>query len=438
MKLFGSMKKKNNKIYIGNYSANEIADKFKTPVYIIDEKGLIDNINKYKNNFKSDLFQTEIIYASKAMLNIYMADLINKNNLSIDVVSGGEIYTVLKSNFNRDKIYFHGNNKLTNELELAIKNKIGTIIIDNINEYNNLEKLLQNTEIKQNVMLRVNPGIEAHTHEYINTSKNDSKFGENIHDPNIYELIRNINNSKKLNFKGLHCHIGSQIFEEDSFFKAVDVMTEFIKKIKDNLNININELNLGGGFGIYYTEEDTPFEIDVFLKKYIKIIEENIRQKNIKINKILIEPGRSLISNFGSTLYTIGSTKKTLSNTEYLFVDGGMTDNIRPALYQAKYEAVIANKINDKVTKTYTIAGKCCESGDVLIKDIVLPQANSNDLLLINSTGAYNYSMSTNYNMIEKPAMIFINQNKINIAVQRQTYNDMLSNNIFNRSDLDE
>lgn len=431
MKLFGNMSIINNTINIGNYNINDLAKEYKTPLYIIDEDGLVENIKDYKDNFKSDKFKTEIIYASKALLNTYMANLINKNNLSIDVVSGGELYTVLKSKFDTSKIYFHGNNKLKNELLLAIKNNIGTIVIDNKNEFDLLEELLCENNIKnQGIMLRVNPGIEAHTHEYIKTTKNDSKFGESIFDINTLNLIKQMHNSKNVNFKGLHCHIGSQIFEKQSFFKEVEVMTDFIVDVQKKLNITIDELNLGGGFGIYYTKEDNPFEIKEFLKEYIKVIEKNISSKNLKINKVQIEPGRSLISNFGSTLYTVGNIKHTFGGKSYIFVDGGMTDNLRPALYQAKYEAILPNKVNLKKEYKYTIAGKCCESGDILIKDIHLPKADLNDLLLINSTGAYTYSMSSNYNRIEKPAMIFIQKDKINIAVKRETYYDLIRNDL--------
>lgn len=431
MKLFGNMSIINNTINIGNYNINDLAKEYKTPLYIIDEDGLVENIKDYKDNFKSDKFKTEIIYASKALLNTYMANLINKNNLSIDVVSGGELYTVLKSKFDTSKIYFHGNNKLKNELLLAIKNNIGTIVIDNKNEFDLLEELLCENNIKnQGIMLRVNPGIEAHTHEYIKTTKNDSKFGESIFDINTLNLIKQMHNSKNVNFKGLHCHIGSQIFEKQSFFKEVEVMTDFIVDVQKKLNITIDELNLGGGFGIYYTKEDNPFKIKEFLKEYIKVIEKNISSKNLKINKVQIEPGRSLISNFGSTLYTVGNIKHTFGGKSYIFVDGGMTDNLRPALYQAKYEAILPNKVNLKKEYKYTIAGKCCESGDILIKDIHLPKADLNDLLLINSTGAYTYSMSSNYNRIEKPAMIFIQKDKINIAVKRETYYDLIRNDL--------
>lgn len=431
MKLFGNMSITNNTINIGNYNINDLAKEYKTPLYIIDEDGLVENIKDYKDSFKSDNFKTEIIYASKALLNTYMANLINKNNLSIDVVSGGELYTVLNSKFDTSKIYFHGNNKLKNELILAIKNNIGTIVIDNKNEFDLLEKLLCENKIQnQGIMLRVNPGIEAHTHEYIKTTKNDSKFGESIFDDNTLNLIKQMHDSKNVNFKGFHCHIGSQIFEKQSFFKEVEVMTDFIMDVQNKLNITIDELNLGGGFGIYYTKEDNPFEIKEFLKEYITVIEKNISKKNLKINKVQIEPGRSLISNFGSTLYTVGNIKHTFGGKSYIFVDGGMTDNLRPALYQAKYEAVLPNKVNFKKEYLYTIAGKCCESGDILIKDINLPKVDVNDLLLINSTGAYTYSMSSNYNRIEKPAMIFIQKDKINIAVKRETYDDLIRNDL--------
>lgn len=406
-----------------------LRNKYKTPLYIVDEKDFLCRCNEFIQNFKSEKLSTEILYASKALLNIYMAKLIKKMKMSIDVVSGGELYTVLKAGFPRDKIYFHGNNKSIEELNYALEERIGYIIVDNYQEFLNIKHLLKNRSIIQKVLLRVNPGIEAHTHEYIKTTKDDSKFGESIFDENTIKLIQEMNSFDKLDFKGFHAHIGSQVFDENSFLKEASILMDFIRLVKEKLNIEIPELNLGGGFGIYYTKEDKPFNLPIFLQKYIKFIEEYNDNNNIGLRKIMIEPGRSLIANSGSTLYTIGSIKKTFGKRNYIFIDGGMTDNIRPALYKAKYEACIANKMNEKATELYTIAGKCCESSDILIEDILLPKAQQGDLLLVSSTGAYNYSMSSNYNRIEKPAMVFLSD-KDRLAVKRQTFEDIIRDDV--------
>lgn len=430
MKLLGNMNIRDNELYIGEISCKYLAEEYDTPLFIIDEDDFRKKANKYLKNFSSKNIETRVIYASKAMLNISMAKVIKEEDLFIDVVSGGELYTVLKANFPKDKIYFHGNNKLKKELELAIENNIGTIVIDNKDEIRRLKELLIGTNKKQKVLLRVNPGIDAHTHEYIKTTKLDSKFGESIFDENIYSIVKEILDCDNLVFEGFHCHIGSQIFEKESFFKESETMMEFTKKINEKLNTKVNELNLGGGFGVYYTEEDNPFELEEFLKEFICKIEELDKKFELNLKRVDIEPGRSLISNSGSTLYRIGGIKETYGGKDYIFVDGGMTDNPRPALYQAKYEAIITNKAEDDRTNYYTIAGKCCESGDILIENYLLPKAEENDLLLISSTGAYTYSMSSNYNRIEKPAMVFVNKDKVKLAVRRQTYEDIIREDV--------
>lgn len=430
MKLFGTMKISDNMVEVGGVSAQSLAEEYGTPLYIIDEEQFKNTIADFKYNFLSNQLKTNVIYASKALLNLYVANIIDQSGLSLDVVSGGELYTALKAGFPAERIFFHGNNKLVKELQMAIESNVGTIIVDNELEIEILSDLLKDYKKSQRVLLRVNPGIDAHTHEYIKTSKNDSKFGVSIFDEDTIEIIKRIHDDEYLEFKGLHCHIGSQIFQEDSFLKESETMLEYISRIEKEENIHVEELNLGGGFGVYYTEEDKPFSISEFLKKLVKFIEDYSKNNGLHLKQIDIEPGRSLINNSGSTLYTIGGIKRTFGGKNYIFVDGGMTDNIRPALYQAEYEGIIANKAEEKPAVKYTIAGKCCESGDLLIKDIMLPKAGRNDLFLINSTGAYNYSMSSNYNRIEKPAMVFVMNGESKLAVRREEYKDLIANDI--------
>ena len=431
MKLLGNMNIKADELYIGNFSTSYLAEKFGTPLFIIDEEDFRNKARNYRDSFKTENLETRVLYASKAMLNIYTANVIKEENLYIDVVSGGELFTVLKANFPPEKVYFHGNNKLEKELLMAIENGVGTIVIDNIDEIERLSKILKANKVKQNVLLRVNPGIDAHTHEYIKTTKMDSKFGESIFDENIYNIVKTMVDDEFMVFNGFHCHIGSQIFEKESFFDEAKTMLKFTKDVEEKLNIEILEINLGGGFGIYYTEEDNPFELTTFLKEFISEIERLIKELRLNIKVVDIEPGRSLISNSGSTLYTVGGVKETYGGKDYIFIDGGMTDNPRPALYQAKYEAIIANKASEIEKSLYSIAGKCCESGDVLIEDFLLPKPETGDLLLISSTGAYNYSMSSNYNRIERPAMVFVNKDEVNLAVRRQTYEDLIREDVY-------
>lgn len=429
MKLFGNLKVRENELYLGKFSMTELAEKFDTPLYIIDENYFIERCKKYKEKFKSDKFESHIIYASKALLNLYIAKLVGKQDLHMDAVSGGELYTIIKAGFNPKKIYFHGNNKLIQELNFALDNEIGTIVIDNKKEYENLDKLLKEKGKKQRVLLRINPGIDAHTHEYISTSKNDSKFGLSIFDDGTISFIEEISKNQNFDFAGLHAHIGSQVFAEDSFFKEADSVIEYAKKLEERLAIKIEELNLGGGFGIYYTEEDSPFKLGEFLKSYAENIGASLEKNKLDVKIISIEPGRSLISNAGHTLYKACSVKETYSGKNYIFIDGGMTDNIRPALYGAKYEAAITNKMNDKDEVVYTLAGKCCESGDVIIKDIKLPKVDDEDFILVSSTGAYGYSMASNYNRVEKPAMIAVSD-EAKLIVKRETYEDLIRNDI--------
>ncbi len=430
MKFFGTMETRNNELYIGGVGVERLRKEFGTPLYVVDEEGFKEKVQIFIDNFKSDKFETRVIYASKAFTNLYMVNLAAELGLYIDVVSGGELYAALKGGMAPEKIYCHGNNKLYEELEFAISGDVGTVVVDNEYEYRLISKIANRDQVKVSILLRVNPGIEAETHRYIQTAKHDSKFGLSIFHEKTQELIEEMKNDKYVDFRGIHCHIGSQIFDEKFFFAAALAMIQFAYDIGTKLKIDIKEIDLGGGFGVYYTEKDRPFSLSEFLKKYINTIEEKLSSLDFNVEIISIEPGRSLINNFGSTIYTIGSIKETITGRRYLFVDGGMTDNPRHALYQAEYEAGIANKINDEPVQEYTVAGKLCETGDILIKNIRLPQASSGDILVIPSTGSYNYSMSSNYNGMKKPAVVFVKNGECRLAVKRQSYEDLIRNDV--------
>lgn len=415
---------------IGGCDTVDLAEKFGTPLYVIDEKLVRYNCRLFKNSFSMEDIQTEVIYASKAFLNLAICKVIDEEGLSLDVVSGGELYTALKANFPPSNIYMHGNNKTKEELIMAIRSGVGRIVVDNKQELELLESLCKTLNKKVNVLLRINPGIEAHTHEYIQTSKNDSKFGESIFSDDIFGLINRFQTSERLNLKGFHCHIGSQIFQEESFYLAVSVMLKFIKKVKDRCNFVTQELNLGGGFGVYYSHGDKPVDLKKCLKNMLLIIKKETENMNLKTPKIMIEPGRAIIANAGTTLYEVGGTKITYGGKKYVFVDGGMTDNPRTALYGAKYDACTANKMYSENKSTFTIAGKCCESGDVIIRNIELPQVEKGDIIAVFSTGAYNYSMASNYNRIPRPAVIFVKDGEAKLTVKRETYEDLIRNDI--------
>lgn len=431
MKLFGTMKENNNILEIGGCSVLDLAKEFKTPLYVVDEQLLRDTCRTYKDNFVSDEINTEVIYASKAFQNIGMCKLINEEGLSLDVVSGGELYTALKADFPASKIYFHGNNKTNEELTMAIEAGVGTIVLDNEQEVERIEAICEKLNEKVTAILRVNPGIEAHTHEYIQTTKNDSKFGESIYDEKIFNFISRLKDSSYIDFKGFHCHIGSQIHQEESFYLGATKMIEFLSKVREMCDFTSTMLNLGGGFGIYYNEEDAPMNLGPFLQELLVRIKEKCYEVSIDVPKIMIEPGRSIACNAGTTLYTVGGTKSTYGGRDYIFIDGGMGDNPRPALYSAIYEACIANKMNDENTTLYTIAGKCCESGDIIRKDIKLPKSETGDIVAVASTGAYNYSMASNYNRIEKPAVVFVKDGSSRLVVKRETYEDLIRNDVF-------
>lgn len=430
MKLFGTSKVVNNELNIGGVGVQELRGKFSTPLYVMDQTLLEENMAIFRDNFKSDKFKTEVIYASKAFLAVAMAQLVNRNGLSMDVVSGGELFTAIKAGFPMEKLYFHGNNKTYDELELAIDNNLGTIIVDNPLELHRLNKICADKNKKAKVLLRVNPGIDAHTHEYIQTSKFSSKFGESIFDEEIFNIIKEFLNSENVILEGFHCHVGSQIFDEKPFFGAIDVMFKFAKEVEEKTGFASKVINLGGGFGIYYSEEDNPIALQDFVTRMISDLEIKKEEYGLSVEQVNIEPGRSIVANSGTTIYTVGGVKDTFSGKKYIFVDGGMTDNIRPALYQAKYEGVIANKMLETPTLCATVAGKCCESGDVLIHDSYFAEAVDGDILAIASTGAYNYSMSSNYNRIIKPAVVFVKDGKAQLVVKRETYEDLVRNDL--------
>jgi diaminopimelate decarboxylase len=432
MKLFGTMNiNENGVLSIGGCDSLDLAKNFNTPLYVVDEDLIRQNCRLFREAFLENGMNTEVIYASKAFMNLAICKVVSEEGLALDVVSGGELYTAIKADFPVQKIYFHGNNKTPYELEMAISTGVGRIIVDNTQELELIEEICQSLNKSVDILLRVNPGIEAHTHAYIQTSKNDSKFGESIFNENLGSIIEGLMASKHINLKGLHCHIGSQIFEEESFYSAANIMLEFIASLKANHGFVTDELNLGGGFGVLYTQEDKPIDIKSCLKNILEQIRNKASHLNIKVPKLMIEPGRAIVANAGTTLYEVGAMKKTQSGKDYIFVDGGMTDNPRTALYDAKYEALIANKADVEGKTTYTIAGKCCESGDIIIKEIELPETRRGDIVAVLSTGAYNYSMSSNYNRIPRPAVVFVKNGKAKLAVKRESYDDILRNDMM-------
>ncbi len=439
MKLQGTMKiNDQGHLTIGGCDTIELVKKFGSPLYVMDEEHIREICRDYYQSFTARYPNTEVIYASKAFTNAAMVTIIKQENLGLDVVSGGELFTALKAGFSPERIYFHGNNKSVDEIEYGIRSKVGRFVVDNLDELETVNKIADKLGARVKALLRIQPGIEAHTHEYIQTGQIDSKFGMAIATGQALEIVKKAFKSEAVDVKGIHCHIGSQIFEIDSFRHTVEVMMEFLKQIKDETGVSLSELDLGGGFGIYYKEGDQPAPVGLFAQIIMKTAQEKAQQYNMHVPKIIVEPGRSIVGTAGATLYTVGTIKHIPGIRTYVAVDGGMGDNPRPALYQAKYEAMIANKGHLEAEELVSITGKCCESGDMLIWDIELPKAESGDILAVSSTGAYNYSMSSNYNRLPKPAVVLVNDGYADLIVERETYNDLIRNDLLPERLLDK
>ncbi|MCL2560106.1 MAG: diaminopimelate decarboxylase [Turicibacter sp.] len=405
---------------IGGVKATELANQFKTPLYVYDQNQIEDTLTTFVENFKSEAFPTKIIYASKAFQAVQMVNLVADYGLGIDVVSGGELFTTLKSKMPREGIYFHGNNKSREELDLAFKSWVSHIICDNIMELNVIDELSHQYQQKMNIMLRLNVGIEAHTHEYIITSHIDSKFGFAFESEECSQCLALLTDHPYLTFEGVHCHIGSQIFDLTAWYAAIDKLVSALKTFEQPL-----VLNIGGGFGIKYTDDDQPIELAESLRLLIRYVETALLEQDVTITALMIEPGRSIVGGAGSTLYTVGYQKQTPEKL-YYFVDGGMSDNLRPSLYQAKYACDLANKLDAPKTEKVTVAGKCCESGDILITECLLPPAEEGDLLVTYTTGAYGHSMSNQYNKNLIPAVVFVKDGVAREVIRRQTLEDLL------------
>ena len=432
MKLFGTAKVNNNgNLEIGGIDTLDLVKEYGTPLYVMDQELIENTIDTMKEAFVSGRFNTQIAYAGKAFLTTGMVNLINKKGLDLDVVSAGELYTAYKAGFPMERVHMHGNNKTLEELNMAIDLGIKEIVIDNEDEISKIEKICREKEKKQAVVLRIDPGIEAHTHEYIKTSGLTSKFGISLFQENLFDIVKRLNDSEYLEFKGFHTHIGSQIFQSAFFMFALDEIFKYLSKLKEELGISVETVNMGGGFGVYYSEGDQPPKLDELLKEVITYTEAMEIKYRIGFKNLYIEPGRSIVANAGTTLYTVGGIKETVGGKTYVFVDGGMADNIRPALYQAKYEAGIVNKLDQETVNEVTLAGKFCESGDVLIGNAKLQKAEIGDIIAVPTTGAYCYSMSSNYNRFAKPALIFVKDGKAKLALKRETLDDLIRNDVL-------
>lgn len=416
---------------IAGVDAVSLAEKYGTPLYVMDEDLIREHCRSFKNSIgKYYNGDGMACYASKAFSCKAMCKIIKEEGIGLDVVSEGELYTAESVDFPMERVCFHGNNKTDSELRYAIEKKVGRIIVDNIFELERLDRIASDAGAKANIMFRVKPGIDAHTHDFVKTGQIDSKFGVALETGEAFEIVKKAISFNNVNLVGLHCHIGSQIFDIDPFVEAAEVMIGLIEKIKLELNYEIKELNLGGGFGIKYTDEDTPVEYDKYMEKVSVKVKELCAAKNLRLPFILIEPGRSIVAPAGTTLYTLGCVKEIPNIRTYISVDGGMCDNPRYALYKSKYDVAVANRASEPKTETVTIAGKCCESGDLIGEGMEIQKAEIGDIIAVFATGAYNYSMSSNYNRIPKPAVIMLRNGESRIVVKRETLEDIIRNDL--------
>lgn len=411
---------------IGGVDTVQLAGKYGTPLFVYDVQLIRDRAKEFQQAFIDAGVKAQVAYASKAFSCVAMVQLANELGLSLDVVSGGELYTAIAAGMPMERVHFHGNNKSPEEINMAVEANIGCFVVDNFYELQLLEETAKRHQKKVSILLRTTPGIEAHTHEYITTGQEDSKFGFDLVSGQVDEAIQRGMASENLELLGLHCHIGSQIFETTGFVMAVEKIYSYIEKWKNELQYEPAVLNLGGGFGIRYVEGDHPLPVSEYVHATINAVKREAERLQMELPEIWIEPGRSLVGDAGTTLYTIGSRKDIPNVRHYLSVDGGMTDNLRPALYQAEYEAILANRANDTVAEKVSIAGKCCESGDMLIWDLPLPKANHEDILAVFCTGAYGYSMANNYNRIPRPAVVFVENGIAKLVIKRESYEDLL------------
>ncbi len=420
---------------IGGADCVTLAEQFGTPLYVFDEAYIRRMMRVYQDTIGAEYDGNGLVlYASKAFSCEAIYAIAKQEKIGVDVVSGGELYTAMQAGFPAEKITMHGNNKLPREISYALDCGVGTIVLDEYSEADLLEAEAEKRGIVQNVLIRINPGVEAHTHAYVQTATPDSKFGFSIASGAAQQFTQYVLGKKHLRLMGYHCHIGSQIFEKQSFVLAVQKDLAFMAEVKRALGFEAEVLNMGGGFGIWYTDEDAKIDVSdyrEYLRALLAAVREGCREHGLKLPFINIEPGRSIVGEAGITLYTVGAIKEIPGIRKYLAIDGGMFDNPRYALYQSKYTAVLANRANETPTEIVALAGKCCESGDLIGTEFNLPKAKIGDLVAVLSTGAYNYSMASNYNRNFIPAAVLAKDGKAEYIVKPQTYEDLVRNDVI-------
>lgn len=431
MKLHGTAKiAENGHLFIGNVDTQTLAEKYSTPLFIYDENLIRNQCRRFHKVLSESGLDYHVSYASKAFICKEIVRIMKEEKMGLDVVSIGELYNALSADFDPSMIHLHGNNKTEAEIEMALDKNIGCFVIDSFDEIERLDRISKEKGKKPYCLLRVTPGVEAHTHDFITTGKTDSKFGLNIDNTQAYNGIKEILSKENLQLKGVHFHIGSQIFGTDGTRTAIKKVFAWFKELKESLNFIPEVLNIGGGFGIRYTDEDMSYPIETALEEIIDSLKSSSASNGIDIPQLWLEPGRSIVGEAGYTLYTIGTIKNIPNVRTYVSIDGGMSDHIRTALYGAKYEVALAQRMNEECTETVTFAGKCCESGDMIAYDVKIPKPHIGDLAVVSCTGAYHYSMASNYNQMTKPAVVFVKDGQDKLVIKRESLEDLIHNQI--------
>lgn len=411
---------------LAGYDTVELAEKYGTPLYLMNDDKIRARVREYKNAMNKYFPSGSVPeFASKAFCCKQIYRIMADEGIDIDVVSPGEIYTAVSAGFPMEKSFFHGNNKTDADIAFAIENKVGYFVVDNLDELAALDRIAGEKGVKQKILLRVTPGIDPHTHKKISTGSVESKFGIAIETGQALEAVDAALSLKNIRLCGYHCHIGSQIFESEPFGTASEIMLGFIKGTAEKTEYSPEMLNLGGGFGVRYTENDPETDYEKRICEVGKILDRQCEELGIPVPKILMEPGRSLVADAGMTLYTVGSVKEIRGYKNYVSVDGGMTDNPRFALYESPYTVILASRANDKADFTADVAGRCCESGDLIGEGFKMPRPTRGEILAVLTTGAYNYSMASNYNRVGRPPVVMLNSERDYVAVERESLEDM-------------
>ena len=417
---------------IGGVDTVSLAEEFGTPAYILDEDVIRENCRTYRHAaiecFGEDALP---LYASKALCFAGIYRIAAEEGMGVDCVSGGELYTAKAAGFPAEKIYFHGNNKTDRDIRDAMDMGVGTFVVDNRDELRALSAEAEKRGVRQRILLRISPGIDPHTHRAVVTGSVDSKFGSAIETGQAMQIVKEAIAARGVRLAGLHCHIGSQIFDVEPFADAADIMVRFIADIRKECDFEIEELNLGGGLGVRYTEYDREIDYAEAIRKIAAVTNEACEKHGVRRPRIILEPGRSLVAAAGITLYTVGSVKEIPGFKNYISVDGGMPDNPRYALYQSQYTALIANRADAPRDYRATLAGRCCESGDLLGENMEIQHAKRGDILAVLVTGAYNFSMASNYNRLPRPPIVMVSGGKARLAVRRETYEDLIARDLL-------